>query len=306
MSSAREIPGYYYGAFLSGNKLISDEEKRKYFKIEAHGSSSNPYSSENIAKRRKDEAVRSRQATEKQLQAQQIENLKPIQRWTNSSHSVRGFMNSREVGLSKTEEDHRCLQAKLMRRQAVWRIRHSDSPLERLTSFTMDEHTGDAVLGTYGGMVSALSTRSDSPSTLYYRELQTTVTRFTSRVTSISLSATDDVKTLVCCSLGNDYSPGTIHIGTFSRADQRHYGLEVQAVMRPRDKQALFCTTVSRYTPDLFAVGAEHSIFVGGGISDSRPIFIDSHCLSVEFLGEHTFVAGKRNGLIEYSLLKPT
>jgi hypothetical protein len=208
-------------------------------------------------------------------------------------------MNSREIGVSKTEEDRRCLQAKLMRRQKVWKIRHSDSPLEQLTSFTVDEHTGDAVLGTAGGMVSALSTRSNRRLAMHSREPQTTVTRFTSQVTSISLSVTDDIKTLVCCSLGNDHSPGTIHIGTFTRADQRHYGLEVQAVMKPRDRQALFCATVSQYTPDLFAVGAEKSIFVGGGLTDSRPIFVNSHCLSVDFLGPHTVIAGKRSGSIE-------
>jgi hypothetical protein len=209
-------------------------------------------------------------------------------------------MNSREIGISKNEEDRRLVEAKLMRRQAVWEIRHFDNFLERLTSFALDEHTGDAILGTYGGMVSALSTRSDFRHIRHGRHPQTTVTRFTSRVTSISLSVTDDIKTLVCCSLGNEHSPGTIHIGTLTRAEQRHYGLEVQAVMKPRDKQSLFCTTVSQYTPDLFAVGAERYIFVGGGLSESRPISVDSHCLSIEFLGEHVFIAGKRSGYIEY------
>lgn len=302
MASAPEIPGFFYGSpFLQHSNI--DAEKRKYFKIEAHGGPSNPYSRDNIAKRRKEEATRSRQAEEKEQEAQRLENLKPIQRWTNSSHSVRGFMNSREIGASKNEEDRRSLEAKLLRRQAVWRIRHTNFLRERLTSFALDEHTGDAVLGTYGGMVSALSIRSDSRDVLHNHEPQTTVTRFTSKVVSISLSVTDDIKTLVCCSSGNEHSPGTIHIGTFTRADQRHYGLEVQAVMKPREKQSLYCTTISRYTPDLFAVGAENSIFVGGGMSESRPIFVDSPCLSVEFLGQHTFVAGKRNGYIECALV---
>jgi hypothetical protein len=186
-----------------------------------------------------------------------------------------------------------------MRRQRVWKIRQSDSLLERLSAFALDEYTGDAILGTYGGLVSAMSTKLSSSSNLRLHEPQTAVMRFASQTTSISLSATDEEKTLVCCSLGNEYTAGTIHIGKFARADERQYGLEVHAVMKPREKQSLFCTTLSRYTPYLFAVGAEKVIIVSGGLSEQWPLLnIQSNCLAVEFLGEHTLAAGQRNGSI--------
>jgi hypothetical protein len=190
-----------------------------------------------------------------------------------------------------------------MRRQQVWQIRPSstDSPLERLTSFALDEITGNAVLGTYGGLVSSMNTSSES-SNLRLRQPQTTVTRFTSQVTSISLSMIEEINTLVCCSSGNENSPATIHIGKFTHTEgERWYGLEVHAIMKPRQKQALFCTTISRYTSDLFAVGGENVIFVSGGLQEQRPLLnIRSNCLAVEFLGEHTLSAGSRNGVIRY------
>jgi hypothetical protein len=278
---------------------LLDAEKRKYFKIEAHGTSSNPYSQQNVAKRRKAEEQETRIANETFIQAQQLQNLRPIQRWTRSNNSIPAFVNSREFGTSKTDEDRNYLQAKLMRRQRVWKIKQSDSHLERLTAFAFDEYTGDAVLGTHGGLVSAMSTNLALSSLLRLHEPQTAVTRFTSEVTSISLSATEKEKTLVCCSMGNEHSAATIHIGKFTGADERQYSLEVHAVMKPREKQALFCTTISKYTPDLFAVGAENVIFVSGGLREQQPqVNIRTNCFAVEFLGHHTLAAGRRNGSI--------
>ena len=231
-----------------------DPEKRKYFKIEAHGTASNPYSRDNLAKRRKAEEQRSRLERESRLQAQQLETLRPFQRWAHSAYNVRGYLNSREIGLQRTIEDRNSLQAKMMRRKKVWQIRHSTSPLERLTSFALDENSGDAVLGTYGGLISAMPTNPETTN-MWLEERQTAVTRFTSQVTSISLSLSEEQSTLICCSLGNDTASGTIHIGKFNHGEDRTLGLEVHAVMKPRNKQALFCTTISRYTKDLFAVG---------------------------------------------------
>ena len=75
--------------------------------------------------------------------------------------------------------------------------------------------------------------------------------------------------------------------------------------MKPKKKQALFCTTMSRYTHELFAVGGENVIFVSGGLHEQRPMLnIQSNCLAVEFLGEHTLAAGSRNGHIRYVYLK--
>lgn len=210
-------------------------------------------------------------------------------------------MNSREVGLSKTSEDREYLQMKLMRRKRIWQIRHSPSSLERLSSFALDEETGEAVLGTYGGLVSAMSANTES-SNVCLREPQTPVTRFTSQVMSISLSTTNLTKMLVCCSLGNENNSGTIHVGKSTYADDAHQGLEVYAVMRPRKSQALFCTAISRYVPDLFAVGGESVIYVSGDLNEQRPTLnIKSNCLSVEFLGEHTLAAGSRSGAIRYT-----
>jgi hypothetical protein len=213
-------------------------------------------------------------------------------------------MNSREVGLSRTIEDRNVLQAKMMRRQKIWTIRQSESTLERLTSFALDEHSGDAVLGTYGGLVSAMSISTTASTNVRLHEPQTTVSRFTSQVTSISLSSHQEEKTLVCCSLGNEYNCGTIHIGKFNPfQEDREYGLEVCAVMKPNKKQALFCSSISRYTQDLFAVGGENVIFVSGGLHEQLPVLnIQNNCLAVEFLGQHTLAAGSRNGKIRYSL----
>jgi hypothetical protein len=209
-------------------------------------------------------------------------------------------MNSREVGLSKTSEDREYLQMKLMRRKRIWQIRHSQSSLERLSSFALDEETGEAVLGTYGGLVSAMSTNTSS-SNVRLNEPQTTVTRFTSQVMSISLSKTDQAKTLVCCSLGSGNDSGTIHFGKSTCADDREHGLEVYAAMKPRKSQALFCTAISQYVPDLFAVGGENVIFVSGDLNEQRPTLnIKSNCLAVKFLGEHTLAAGSRSGVIRY------
>jgi len=213
-------------------------------------------------------------------------------------------MNSREVGLGKTFEDRNVLQAKMIRRQRVWQIHQSESSLEHLTSFALDEYSGDAVLGTYGGLVSAMSTSSQQPSPpMRLHEPQTTVTRFTSQVTSISLSQNDEEeKTLVCCSLGNEHSSGTVHIGKINRVDDdRPYGLEVHAVMKPRNQQALFCTTISRYTNQSFAFGGENGIYASRGLHDQHPMLtVKSNCLAVEFLGQHTLAGGSRNGRIRY------
>ncbi len=309
MSSVPEIPGFFYGTIT--RVPITDHldvEKRKYFKIQAHGNPSNPYSRDNVAKRRRAEEQQTRLEQETRLQIDQLENLRPIQRWTHSAYNVRGHLNSREIGLSKTLEDRDNLQAKLIRRQKLWQIRYSESRLERLTSFALDEYSGDAVLGTYGGLVSAMSTRTnDSTDIRLNDEPQTTVTRFTSQVTSISLSPDEHTeKTLVCCSLGSEHNSGTIHIGKFNHTvEDGRYGLEVHAVMKPKKKQALYCTTISRYTHDLFAVGGEHVIFLSGGLHEQRPMLnIRSNCLAVEFLGEHTLAAGSRNGHIRYVYLK--
>ena len=305
MSSIREIPGFFYG--IIERVLITDHldaEKRKYFKIEAHGNPSNPYSRDNIAKRHRAEEHQTRLEQETRLQIEQLENLRPFQRWTHSAYNVRGYLNSREIGLSKTLGDHNNLQAKLIRRQTVWQIRHTESRLEQLTSFALDEDSGDAILGTYGGLVSSMSTRAnDSTNVRLNNEPQTNVTRFTSPVTSISLSLDKtQEKSLVCCSLGNEHNSGTIHIGKFNRAvEDGRYGLEVHAVMKPRKGQGLFCTTISRYTRDLFAVGGENIILVSGGLHERLPMLnIRSNCLAVEFLGEHTLASGSRNGLIRY------
>lgn len=207
-------------------------------------------------------------------------------------------MNSREIGTKTSSDDKDCLHAKLLRKQRLWEIKsNTESELENLTCFALDEYTGDAVLGTQGGLVSAMSTHLPAHPSLLLSPPQTAVTRFTSLVTSISLSTNSDEKTLVCCSLGNAHNSGTIHIGKFTRAEDRQYGLEVHAVMKPREQQSLFCTTISRYASDLFAVGAENVIFVAGGLREQRPMLnIRSNCLAVEFLGEHTLAAGRRNG----------
>jgi hypothetical protein len=190
----------------------------------------------------------------------------------------------------------------MMRRKKVWQIRHSTSPLERLTSFALDENSGDAVLGTYGGLISAMPTNPETTN-MWLEERQTAVTRFTSQVTSISLSLCEEQSTLVCCSLGNDTTSGTIHIGKFNHGEDRTLGLEVHAVMKPRNKQALFCTTISRYTKDIFAVGGEDVIFVSGGLNEQLPMLnVKSNCLAVEFLGQHTLSAGSRNGIIRFVL----
>ena len=305
MSSIAEIPGFYYGTiervFITDHL---DAEKRKYFKIETHGNPSNPYSRDNIAKRRRAEEQQTRLEQETRLQIDQLKNLRPFQRWTHSAYNVRGYLNSREIGLSKAIGDRDNLQAKLIRRQRIWQIRHTESYLEQLTSFALDEDSGEAVLGTYGGLVSSMSTQTyDSTNIRLNNEPQTTVTRFTSQVTSISLSPDkNQEKTLVCCSLGTGYNSGTVHIGKFSReVEDRRYGLEVYSVMKPRKSQTLFCTTISRYTHGLFAVGGENVLFVSGGLHEQRPMLnIQSNCLAVEFLGEHTLAAGSRNGLIRY------
>jgi hypothetical protein len=207
-------------------------------------------------------------------------------------------MNSREIGTKQSSEDKNCLHAKLLRKQRVWRIKsNTESELEKLTCFAVDEYTRDAVLGTKGGLVSAMSIRIPDHPTSYLSPPQTAVTCFTSPVTSISLSTNSDEKTLVCCSLGNAHHSGTIHIGKFTRAEDRQRVLEVHAILKPREQQSLFCSTISRYTNDLFAVGAENVIFVAGGFREQRSILnIRSNCLAVEFLGEHTLAAGRRNG----------
>ena len=110
---------------------------------------------------------------------------------------------------------------------------------ERLSSFALDEETGEAVLGTYGGLVSAMSANTES-SNVCLREPQTPVTRFTSQVMSISLSTTNLTKMLVCCSLGNENNSGTIHVGKSTYADDAHQGLEVYAVMRPRERELVY------------------------------------------------------------------
>jgi hypothetical protein len=305
MSSIAEIPGFYYGTME--RVLITehlDAEKRKYFKIEAHGNPSNPYSRDNIAKRRRAEEHQTRLEQEIRLQIDQLENLRPFQRWTHSAYNVRGYLNSREIGLSKTLGERDNLQAKLIRRQRVWQIRHAESYLEQLTSFALDGDSGEAVLGTYGGLVSSMSTRTnDSTNVRLNNEPQTAVTRFTSQVTSISLSSDENPeRRLVCCSFGNEYNSGIVHIAKFSRAEEdRRHELEVLAVMKPTKAQALFCTTLSRYTHGTFAVGGENIIFVSRGLYERRGMFnIGSNCLAVEFLGEHTLAAGSRNGLIRY------
>lgn len=239
-------------------------------------------------------------------------------------------MNSREIGLCQTkrEGDRYVLERKMFRRQRVWRIRQSESSsLEQLTSFALDEDSGDAVLGTYGGLVSVMSTstppqeQSSTPSMRRFHEPQATVTRFTSQITSISLSPPSSSptnertgKALVCCSLGNENTSGTIHIGKFNHSssspsfenNQRQYGLEVYAVMKPRHQQSLFCTTVSKYTNDLFAVGGEKVTFVSGGLEEQQgeraPVLnVKGNGLAVEFLGKDTLAVGSRNGKVRYN-----
>ena len=279
-----------------------DPEKQKYFKIEEHGSPSNPYSRENIAKRRRAEERQATLAHESRLQQQQIQSMRPIQRWTRSGQNIPGYMNSREIGLSTPNGSRKCLETKLMRRQRVWPLRPMNH-FEQLTAFAVDEYSNEAVLGTQAGLVSSMPIDLKDERSRGGLPLQYPVTRFTSQVSSISLSLTEEIKTLVCCSMGNEHADSTIHIGRFNRPDERPWGLEVHAVMKPRRKQALFCTTISKYTADLFAVGGENVIFVTGGVRESQPVLhIKSNCLAVEFLGQHTLAGGGRNGGVTYVL----
>jgi hypothetical protein len=195
----------------------------------------------------------------------------------------------------------------MVRRQRVWRIKSAtDNPLEKLTCFALDEDTGDVVLGTYGGLVSAMATTPCDPSTpssaTIIQPAQTDITRFRSSVASISLSLTDVAKTIVCCSLGNEHDSGTIHIAKYTSAEDQQ---ERNVVFKLGTQQSLFCSTISKYTTDLFAVGAENMILVAGGSRELKPMLnIRSNCLAVEFLGEHTLAAGRRNGVIRYVPLR--
>jgi hypothetical protein len=75
--------------------------------------------------------------------------------------------------------------------------------------------------------------------------------------------------------------------------------------MQPNEKQALFCSTISRFTPGLTAVGAEKVLLVANERGDQLPLVpIKSNCLAVEFLGENTFAAGMRNRFIQYTSLQ--
>lgn len=279
-----------------------------------HGSPSNPYSQENIAKRlRREEQTRRDKETRRQ--ADQPENLRPRQRTVQpaDNNNVRGYMNSREIGPSKTVHDRENLEVKLIQRQKVWKIHQSQSenPVDRLTSFIVDEDSGNAVLGTHSGLVSTMSTRSTrthtdpptpatSTTTHHFHEPKVPVTRFAAPVSSISLSDTYDHKTLVSCFLGNEHTPGTIHVGKFLPTEEDgSYGHLYYLIIQPRKVQSLFCTAISRYNPNIFAVGGEDIIFISTRLHERVPtVHINSNCFAVEFLGENTLAAGSRNGII--------
>jgi hypothetical protein len=219
--------------------------------------------------------------------------------------SILGYLASRDLGQPKQEEDRICLQAKCMRKRRVYQFSTTLSTppesRESLRAVAFDEENSLAVLGTQGGLVSFISTADEKQN--WMRRRQATVTRFTSPVNSISLSKTGSPKRIVCCSNGNDKSSGTIHVGKFFEGGDRDFLLDVYCVMKPPEKQSLYCSTISRYSPSLFAVGAERVIFVANEFGDQSPLVsVKSACLAVEFLGAHTAAAGMRNGRIRYGL----
>jgi hypothetical protein len=204
-------------------------------------------------------------------------------------------MNAREVGLTTNLEDREALQAKLLRRQKVWQIRSTESQLEKLICFTIRESSGHAVLGTQGGLVYALSINSPEMNTRIFSSHQA-ITRFTSKVTGIAVSTGSDL--FVCCSLGKDNYSGIIQIGRFGENDDRI--CEIFSVMRPERKQDLYCLTISRYSPEKFAVGGQYDVLVASGRNEYRTLKPPGNCLALEFLGPHTLAAGARNGIIRF------
>jgi hypothetical protein len=79
--------------------------------------------------------------------------------------------------------------------------------------------------------------------------------------------------------------------------------------MRPQKKQDLYCLTMSRYTPEQFAVGGQRDVLVASGQTEYRTLRPPGDCLALEFLGPHTLAAGARNGIIRFvscALLKLT
>ena len=204
-------------------------------------------------------------------------------------------MNAREVGLATNLEDRELLQAKLFRRQKVWQIRSTESQLEKLVCFTIREQSGHAILGTQGGLVYVLPINSPEANTRIFSRHQA-ITRFTSKVTGIAVSTGSDL--FVCCSLGKDNYSGIIQIGRVGDSEDRIY--EVFSVMRPERKQDLYCLTMSRYSPEQFAVGGQYDVLVASGRNDYRTLKPPGNCLALEFLGPHTLAAGSRNGIIRF------
>ena len=186
-----------------------------------------------------------------------------------------------------------------MRRQRVWQVAHTESDLERVTSFALDESTGEVVLGTHGGLVSIMSTRTDLTNVISNTP-QTTVTWFNSRVSSISLSRCGEEKTIVCCSMGNERHSGAVHLARFVNSENLDGGPSLYMAMRPSTKQALLCSTTSRYQPDVCAIGGEDVIIFTRSLNENRYLKTDTCCMSLEFLGPHTLVSGGRNGVMKY------
>lgn len=206
-------------------------------------------------------------------------------------------MNSREIGPSQTSKNRDYLLARMMSLRRMWHItRGHYTEVERVTAFALDESSGNVVLGTHGGLVSAMCTRTEFTNIMP----QTALTRFNAPVSSISISEPADEKTIVCCSMGNESQSGALILARFT--DFQNSGPLLYLEMKPSIKQALFCTTVSRYTPQMCAIGGEDVILFTKSLNESQSLKTETCCMALEFIGPHTLLSGGRTGVIKWFL----
>jgi hypothetical protein len=297
MPANPQIPGFYYGRSFHHLHSHIDPEKRKYFKIEEHAHRSHPYSKENITKRRRAEEQQARRSREFQIRTDNLSKIRPFQRWIHTATNVGGYVNAREFGLGTTRlDDREALQARLYRRKKVWQIRSTESDWEKLTCFAVREASGYTVFGTQGGLVCALPALHEETNVRLMGRQQA-ITHFTSKVTAIAVSQNPESSLFVCCSLGKDNYSGIIQIGRFDQNEDRL--CEIISVIKPKQKQDLYCLAINRYMPEVFAVGGEYDVLVasegGNGLRDLKS---PGNCLALEFLGPHTLASGSRNGVV--------
>nr|CAG8448432.1 4541_t:CDS:2 [Entrophospora candida]CAG8523726.1 3231_t:CDS:2 [Entrophospora candida] len=239
----REIPGYYY-----------DEERDKYFKISPNSNfgSSHLHSSESISKRKKE--------LEQEKKKNDIKRL----RHHHVPQNTITYLLERELKPMKSNF-RKGQEAMVNSLKSISTIQGTSSQNHDITDFQIHKYKNTIYLGNLGGTVGQIKFQCSSESC--HELSRTYIAMLTSEITSINLF---DKNFLIYTSLGNDLSPGVLHVGGIIPLSDDESIIELSPNVIYNSKSTIWTSTYSELDKSI-ALGTSKKVVVLQGLD--MPIY---------------------------------